>query len=151
MFDARTSFVGSLHLVSVCFLDFWSNFFKPVIGNSKSEYVRCLRLARENILYVATNNGYLYHVQLRHSGDAIWTEVAHVSEEAPIICMDFISIKSPVNAEDILAVGDGKGNVVVISVFTGDGIPKSAVSCTWTAEKERQLLGVYWCKSLGRR
>lgn len=100
------------------------------------------------MLYVATNNGYLYHVQLQH-GDALWTEVAQVSKEAPIICMDLISVKSTVGADDTVAVGDGKGNVTIIRVISGDPIPKYAVSCMWSAEKERQLLGIYWCKSLG--
>lgn len=118
--------------------------------DSKSEYVRCVRFARENVLYVATNNGFLYHVQLRHSEDAIWTEVAQVSKEAPIICMDLLSTNSSLAAEDTTAVGDGKGNVtVIITVVSSDAMPKSAVSCSWSAEKERQLLGVYWCQSLG--
>jgi len=100
---------------------------------------------------VATNNGYLYHVELHQTGDAIWTEVAQINKEAPIICMDLISIESSVAAEDTVAVGDGKGNVTVIRVVNGDPIPNPTATCTWSAEKERQLLGVYWCKSLGCR
>ncbi|XP_020255003.1 uncharacterized protein LOC109831932 isoform X2 [Asparagus officinalis] len=116
--------------------------------DSKSEYIRCLRFARENILYVATNNGYLYHVKLL-DGDALWTEIAQVSKEAPIICMDIISLNLSACVEDIVAVGDGKGNVTVIRAVDGDPIPKYAVCSTWSAEKDRQLLGIYWCKSLG--
>jgi len=37
--------------------------------DSKSEYVRCLHFAEENVLYVATNNGYLHHAELSNIED----------------------------------------------------------------------------------
>ncbi|KAJ6806159.1 uncharacterized protein M6B38_176215 [Iris pallida] len=119
--------------------------------DSKSEYVRCLRFTQENILYVATNNGFLYRVELWNPGDVRWMELAQVCKEAPIICMDLVSTNSSDSSmvvEDILAVGDGKGKVTVVRVVKNSPIPKVALSTTWSAERERQLLGVYWCKSL---
>ncbi|KAH7678548.1 WD40-repeat-containing domain-containing protein [Dioscorea alata] len=123
--------------------------------NSKSEYIRCLHFTQENALYVATNNGYLYHVNFSDPGDVRWTELTHVSQEAPIICMDLMVIKSSENSEhyfnkeDIIALGDGKGNVTVIRIIDGDLTPKLVSCFTWVAEKERQLLGIFWCKLLG--
>ncbi|KAM0948407.1 putative transcription factor WD40-like family [Dioscorea sansibarensis] len=123
--------------------------------NSKSEYIRCLHFAQENALYVATNNGYLYHVNFSNPGNVRWTELTHVSQAAPIICMDLMVIKSSeisehyLNKEDIIALGDGKGNVTVLRIIDGDLTPKLVSCFTWSAEKERQLLGIFWCKSLG--
>lgn len=120
--------------------------------DSKSEYVRCLQFTQENILYVATNNGFLHHAELCSPWDVRWTELAQVSEDAPIICMDIMVMNSSgysLDKEDFVAVGDGKGNLTVIKLIHDDATPRMALSFTWSAEKERQLLGVYWCKSLG--
>ncbi|XP_073008935.1 uncharacterized protein [Typha latifolia] len=121
--------------------------------DSKSEYVRCLHFTQENILFVATNNGHLHHAKFSNSKDVRWTEVVQINEEAPIICMDIISLHSKfsLHSEDIIALGDGKGNVTIARVINGDATPEVSSFFTWSAEKERQLLGVYWCKSLGCR
>ncbi|KAF5190872.1 Wd repeat-containing protein [Thalictrum thalictroides] len=118
---------------------------------SKSEYIRCLRFTREDSLYVATNNGYLHHVKLSDVATVKWTELFHISEDAPIVCMDLLSRKtsSPSKSlEDWIAVGDGKGNVTVVRV-AGICTPTVELAFTWLAETERQLLGTYWCKTLG--
>ncbi|XP_038979942.1 uncharacterized protein LOC103721829 isoform X2 [Phoenix dactylifera] len=117
--------------------------------DSKSEYVRCLQFTRENILYVATNNGFLHCAELCSPWNVRWTELAQVSGYAPIICMDIMVMNSSEHSLDIVAVGDGKGNVTVIRLINDDSTPRMALSFTWSAEKERQLLAVYWCKSLG--
>ncbi|XP_028791484.1 uncharacterized protein LOC114747332 [Neltuma alba] len=122
--------------------------------DSKSEYVRCLRFACEESLYVATNHGYLYNAKLCGSGGAQWTQLVQVSNGAPIICMDLLSkdfVELDCGAEDWLAVGDGKGNMTVIGVTDDDYTPTVKSSFTWSAETERQLLGTHWCKSLGHR
>ncbi|KAK4273317.1 hypothetical protein QN277_021743 [Acacia crassicarpa] len=122
--------------------------------DSKSEYVRCLRFACEDSLYVATNHGYLYYAKLCGTGDAQWTQLVQVSNGAPIICMDLLSkdfVELDCGAEDWLAVGDGKGNMTVIGVTNDDCTPTMKSSFTWSAELERQLLGTHWCKSLGHR
>lgn len=119
---------------------------------SKSEYVRCLHFTRENTLYVATNHGYLHHADLSDPENVRWTKLVQVSEVGPIICMDLQPSKSAdlsTNIEDWIAIGDGKGNVTIIRVLAGVGTPKVVVSFTWSAGLERQLLGIYWCKSLG--
>lgn len=57
-----------------------------------------------------------------------------------------------VTERGVVALGDGKGNVTVVKVIDGGEIgAKVDLSFTWSAEKERQLLGVFWCKSLGSR
>ncbi|KAK6118147.1 hypothetical protein DH2020_048131 [Rehmannia glutinosa] len=121
--------------------------------DSKSEYVRCLRFSREDSLYVATNNGYLYHASLFNNGSVKWTELARVSEEAPIICMDLLSKCSKPSGgfEDWVAIGDGKGSMTIVLVVGSGWTPKVEFSLTWVAEKERHLLGTYWCKSLDNR
>ncbi|XP_042002796.1 uncharacterized protein LOC121752004 isoform X1 [Salvia splendens] len=116
--------------------------------DSKSEYVRCLNFSREDSLYVATNNGYLYHVNLCNTEAANWTELARISEEAPIICMDLLSKCSdtPDRCEDWIAAGDGKGRMTIAhAVGTGWKV-EVEFTFTWPAEEERHLLGTYWCK-----
>uniref|UniRef100_A0A0E0K7R7 Uncharacterized protein n=1 Tax=Oryza punctata TaxID=4537 RepID=A0A0E0K7R7_ORYPU len=121
-----------------------------LVHHSKSEYVRYLHFVKENDLYVATNNGYLHHAELSNSNDVRWTKVTQVAEVAPIICMDVMVMHSDIslNRDDIIALGDGRGNVTVVHLTASDLGPKVNSSFTWSAEKDRQLLGVYWCKSL---
>jgi len=117
--------------------------------DSKSEYVRCLHFVQENVLYVATNNGYLHHAELSDTNDVRWTEVIQVTEKAPIICMDVITVYSDSSdKEDTVALGDGRGNVTIVRLTSANPEPKMDLSFTWSAEKDRQLLGLYWCKSL---
>uniref|UniRef100_A0A0D9VNJ7 Uncharacterized protein n=1 Tax=Leersia perrieri TaxID=77586 RepID=A0A0D9VNJ7_9ORYZ len=118
--------------------------------DSKSEYVRYLHFVEENNLYVATNNGYLHHAELSNSKDVRWTKVIQVAEMAPIIYMDIMVMHSDISLdrEDIIALGDGRGNVTVVHLTASDLGPKVDSYFTWSAEKDRQLLGVYWCKSL---
>ncbi|KAI3905302.1 hypothetical protein MKX01_039993 [Papaver californicum] len=120
--------------------------------DSKSEFVRCLHFTREDTLYVATNHGYLHHVQLTDPGNARWTNLLRISVEGPVVCMDLLPEKVAdlsMKIQDWIAVGDGKGNVTIISVHAGVGTPKVALFFSWSAGLERQLLGTYWCKSLG--
>ncbi|CAN6285992.1 unnamed protein product [Urochloa humidicola] len=118
--------------------------------DSKSEYVRCLHFAEENVLYVATNNGYLHRAELSNIEDVRWTEIIQVTEKAPIVCMDVMPTYSnlSLNREDIIALGDGRGNITIVRLTSGSIEPKVNLSFTWAAEKDRQLLGVHWCKSL---
>ncbi|KAF8780362.1 hypothetical protein HU200_001473 [Digitaria exilis] len=118
--------------------------------DSKSEYVRCLHFAEESVLYVATNNGYLHHAELSNVEDVRWTEIIQVTEKAPIICMDVMPTYSNLSLHrvDIIALGDGRGNVTIVRLTSGSIQPKVNLTFTWSAEKDRQLLGVYWCKSL---
>lgn len=101
-------------------------------------------------MYVATNNGYLHHAVLSNLEGVRWTEIIRTIEKAPIICMDVMTVYSDFtsNREDIVALGDGRGNVTVVRLTSGDTEPKIVVSFTWQAERDRQLLGVHWCKSL---
>ncbi|WCJ22639.1 Transducin family protein / WD-40 repeat family protein [Euphorbia peplus] len=124
----------------------------PGLMDSKSEYVRCLEFSCEDTLYVATNNGYLYHVTLTEG--VKWTKLAQVSEKVPIICMDLLSgnlAGNSCSADDWLALGDGKGKVTIVRIIGDVCTPDMDFSCTWSAEKERQLLGTYWCRALGYR
>jgi len=118
--------------------------------DSKSEYVRCLHFAEENVLYVATNNGYLRQAKLSNIEDVRWTKIIQVTEKAPVICMDVLTTYSnlSLNREDIIALGDGRGNVTIVRLTSSSSEPKLDLSFTWSAEKDRQLLGVYWCKAL---
>ncbi|XP_008447447.2 uncharacterized protein LOC103489892 isoform X1 [Cucumis melo] len=122
--------------------------------DSKSEYVRCLRFSSERTIYVATNHGYLYHATLSASMGVMWTKLVHVGEEVQIICMDLL-VCSPFEvsggAEDWIALGDGLGRMTVLKVLHDSNAHTPDISFTWSAEKERQLLGTFWCKSLGFR
>lgn len=121
---------------------------------SKSEYVRCLCFTCEDTLYVATNRGYIYHTKFPNIRNVKWTELVCVSKEVPIVCMDVLSIKpSEVcgGVEDWIAVGDGKGYITIVRVLRDTFTAKVGLTFTWSAGIERQLLGTYWCKSLGYR
>lgn len=119
---------------------------------SKSEYVRCLHFSREDSLYVATNNGYLHHVQF-DTGQVEWTELVRGNEGVPIICMDLLSNRFNLSGgvEDWVAIGNGKGRMMIVHVVGNIRNPKVEQTLAWSAESERQLLGTYWCKSLGFR
>lgn len=112
-----------------------------------------MHFTHEGTLYVATNNGFLYHAKISDAGDVQWTELFCVSEKVPIICMDFLSESSSdpsIRSENWIALGDGKGRLTVVIV--GDiWTPKVEFTFSWSAEAERQLLGTFWCKSLGHR
>lgn len=115
----------------------------------RSLYFKC-----ENILYVATNHGYLYHALLSETGDVKWTELVHVTGEVPIVCMDLLSknlSEHDCSIDDWIALGDGKGNMTVVGVTGDRSSPEVGFTFTWSAGAERQLLGTYWCKSLGCR
>lgn len=121
---------------------------------SKSEYVRCLHFTREDSLYVATNHGYLYHAKLSSTSNVKWTKLVQVSEGVPIICMDLLSNnvpEDPCGIDDWVALGDGKGNMTVVGVLGDVSAPEMGFTFTWSAGIERQLLGTYWCRSLGYR
>lgn len=121
---------------------------------SKSEYVRSLCFTSEDGLYVATNHGFLYHAKLFDTGDVKWTKLICASEEAPIVCMDLLARNGPMlsgGVDDWIAVGDGKGNMTVTRIVNDLCTPKVGLGYTWSAAIERQLLGTFWCKSLGYR
>ncbi|KAL5859325.1 hypothetical protein ACOSQ4_000621 [Xanthoceras sorbifolium] len=122
--------------------------------NSKSEYVRCLCFTRQDTLYVATNHGYLYHAKLSYTGNVKWTKLVQVSERVPIICMDLLFNnvpEDPCRIDDWVALGDGKGNMTIVGVVGDVCSPEFGFTFTWSAGIERQLLGTYWCRSLGYR
>ncbi|XP_015968834.1 uncharacterized protein LOC107492340 [Arachis duranensis] len=122
--------------------------------DSKSEYVRCLRLASQDSLYVATNHGFLYHAKFIGARGAQWKQLVQVSNGAQIICMDLLSkdsIELDCGADNWVAIGDGKGNMTVIGVTDNGCTPTVRLNFTWSADMERRLLGTYWCKSLGCR
>ncbi|KFK30735.1 hypothetical protein AALP_AA6G020500 [Arabis alpina] len=122
--------------------------------DSKSEYVRCLQFTQEDTMYVATNHGCLYHARLVSSGDVRWTELVRIPEEGPIITMDVLpggKIHEPCALDDWVALGDGKGNMTIVRVIGDMNNPLAGFSQSWKAGPERQLLGTFWCKSLGYR
>ncbi|KAG8653335.1 hypothetical protein MANES_05G010600v8 [Manihot esculenta] len=121
--------------------------------DSKSEYIRCLHFTCGDVLYVATNNGYLYHAKLQ-TQSVKWTKLVEVSEKVPIVCMDLLTENLPrqsCSLVDWVALGDGKGNMTVVRVMDNAETPDADFTLTWSAGKERQLLGTYWSKALGHR
>ncbi|KAF3504368.1 hypothetical protein F2Q69_00039460 [Brassica cretica] len=122
--------------------------------DSKSEYVRCLQFTQEDTMYVATNHGCLYHARLLPSGNVQWTELVCIPEEGPIITMDVLpggKIHESCALDDWVALGDGKGNMTIVRVIGDMYNPLAGSNQTWKASPERQLLGTFWCKSLGYR
>ncbi|XP_021895939.1 WD repeat-containing protein 6 [Carica papaya] len=129
-----------------------SECFGPM--DSKSEYVRCLRFSCEDTIYVATNHGYLYCAQLSNTGNVKWTKLVHIKEGGPIVCMELLSRNTPgysCSLDDWVALGDGKGNMTVVRVTYDAYTTKVGYELTWSAGPERQLLGTFWCRSLGYR
>ncbi|KAG2330926.1 hypothetical protein Bca52824_002106 [Brassica carinata] len=122
--------------------------------DSKSEYVRCLQFTQEDTMYVATNHGCLYHARLLPSGNVRWTELVRIPEEGPIIAMDVLpggEVHESCALDDWVALGDGKGNMTIVRVIGDMYNPLAGSNQTWKASPERQLLGTFWCKSLGYR
>ncbi|ESQ46931.1 hypothetical protein EUTSA_v10027621mg [Eutrema salsugineum] len=122
--------------------------------DSKSEYVRCLQFTQEDTMYVATNHGCLYHARLLSSGSVRWTELVRIPEEGPIITMDVMSggmVRESCVLDDWVALGDGKGNMTIVRVIGDMTNPLVGSNHSWKASPERQLLGTFWCKSLGYR
>ncbi|CAL1398751.1 unnamed protein product [Linum trigynum] len=121
--------------------------------DSKSEYIRNMHLTSEDTIYIATNHGYLYHAKISDT-EYKWTKLVQVSQEVPIVCMDLLPKKLPklsCGLDDWVALGDGKGNMTVLRVIGDISSPEVGLTYNWSAGKERQLLGTYWCRSLGSR
>lgn len=113
-----------------------------------------MQFTREDTLYIATNNGFLYHAKLFDTGEVKWTKLLQSSGEAPIVCMNLLTkerLDLSSGIEDWVSVGDGKGYVTIVKVLGDVSSPKLGLTYTWSAESERQLLGTFWCKSLGYR
>jgi hypothetical protein len=53
--------------------------------------------------------------------------------------------------DDWVALGDGKGNMTIVRVIGDMYNPHAGLNQSWKASPERQLLGAFWCKSLGYR
>ncbi|GLJ20918.1 hypothetical protein SUGI_0381750 [Cryptomeria japonica] len=126
----------------------------PDFMDSKSEYVRCLQLAQERCLYVATNLGFLHCIDLTVPGEEKWTTIVKSDDKVPIVCLDLLVLKSPKSPEfqeDWVAIGDGKGRVTVVQVISSNLKHEVSSTFVWSSERQRQLLGIYWCKSLGNR
>ncbi|CAI9104863.1 OLC1v1003646C1 [Oldenlandia corymbosa var. corymbosa] len=123
------------------------------LTDSKSEYVRCLHFSGENSLYVSTNNGYLHHLLFDSKKEEKWTELVHLNEGAPVVCMDVYSDTQevPDTVDDWISMGNGKGSLMIVRVIGQKSRREVVNTIVWSAEIERQLLGTYWCKSLGKR
>ncbi|XP_010428847.1 PREDICTED: WD repeat-containing protein 6-like isoform X1 [Camelina sativa] len=122
--------------------------------DSKSEYVRCLQFTQEDTMYVATNHGCLYHARLLSSGNVRWTELVCIPEGGPIITMDVMpsgEVRESSTLDDWVALGDGKGYMTIVRVIGDIDNPHAGMNQSWKASPERQLLGAFWCKSLGYR
>ncbi|CAM6110005.1 unnamed protein product [Calypogeia fissa] len=127
--------------------------------DSKSEYVRCVALSSPWSLYVSTNQGAIYNVYLGTSSKTSWTVLSD-DLEGPIVCMDVLAqglvrdgssgLDDTTNV-DTIVVGTGRGIVSVVQVRRRAEQWLCEWRYSWVAEKERQLLGVYFCKSLGGR
>ncbi|KAJ7565069.1 hypothetical protein O6H91_02G046400 [Diphasiastrum complanatum] len=123
---------------------------KPLL-NSKSEYVRCLALADPSFFYVATNHGFIYAVEITSNGSGHWHILKDGNGQVPFVCMDVLVYGSrTINGEDWIVAGDSQGKVMVIENCKS-AQSQASLNCSWFAEEERQLLGVFWCKSLGSR
>lgn len=127
--------------------------------NSNSEYVRCLDLTGHGTLYIATNQGHVYHVALLDNKKQEWTEITHENISGPIVCMNllvggafvtgYVSDDDP--KDEMVVFGNGSGIATALGIRISGQKPTVVWQCKWLADQERQLLGVFWCKSLGRR
>lgn len=134
-----------------------------VILFSNSEYVRSLVLAGPQTLYIATNQGHIHHVTLNDKDNLKWTEITKGEVAGPIVCLNLLvdekeadltrtaSDGNHLQKDDLVAFGNGLGAASALGVQTTGSLPIVIWQCTWLADQERQLLGIFWCKSLGRR
>ncbi|XP_019059747.1 PREDICTED: WD repeat-containing protein 6 isoform X2 [Tarenaya hassleriana] len=122
--------------------------------DSKSEYVRCLRFTQNDTMYVATNHGFLFHAKLLTSGNVKWAKLVRIPKEGPIICMDVMrgrEMHKSCELDDWVVLGDGKGYMTIVRVVDDTYDPVVGLRQSWKAGPERQLLGTFWCNSLGFR
>ncbi|XP_024532474.1 WD repeat-containing protein 6 isoform X2 [Selaginella moellendorffii] len=121
--------------------------------DSRSEYVRCLCFEGPSSLFIATNQGLLQRASLLPSGDVKQVSILQTPERSPLVCLDIfkeqlVTPEGCPSKEVLVACGDGQGRATVLGI-TSEG--QIAWQSTWIAEAERQLLGAFWCKSLGSR
>jgi hypothetical protein len=53
--------------------------------------------------------------------------------------------------DEMVAFGNGSGVATALGIRIIGQKPTVIWQCKWLADQERQLLGVFWCKSLGWR
>ena len=125
--------------------------------------MRSLALAGPQTLYIATNQGHVHHVTLNDKNNLKWTEITKEEVAGPIVCLNLLvdeegtdltgtaSDGNYMQKDDLVAFGNGLGTASALGVQTTGPLPMVIWQCTWLADQERQLLGIFWCKSLGRR
>lgn len=110
--------------------------------------MRCLDLSGPATLYIATNQGHVYHVALQDTKKQEWTEITHEEISGPIVCMNLLVDAAK---DELVAFGNGSGIATAVGIRVIGQKPTGIWQCRWLADQERQLLGVFWVKSLGRR
>lgn len=121
--------------------------------------MRCLDLAGPGTLYIATNQGHVYHVALLINKKQEWTEITHEEISGPIVCMNLLvdgaivpgDVSDDDKKDELVVFGNGSGIATALGIRITGQKPTVIWQCKWLADQERQLLGVFWCKSLGRR
>jgi hypothetical protein len=78
-----------------------------------------------------------------------------------VVCMDLLLVgvfplrdnrnDGNFQADKIIALGNGLGTVTVLGLVRMGARPQTQCHSTWLADHKWQLLGVFFCKSLGRR
>jgi len=121
-----------------------------------------LDLAGPETLYIATNQGHVYHVALLDNKKQEWTEITHEEISGPVVCMNLLvdgvivtgdagDVSDDDKKDELVAFGNGSGIATALGIQITGKKPTVMWQCKWLADQERQLLGVFWCKSLGRR
>jgi hypothetical protein len=119
--------------------------------------VRCLDLAGPRTLYIATNQGHVYHVALLDGTKQEWTDISYGKISGPIVCMNVLVDGAMVTGyvsddnkkDEMVAFGNGSGVATALGIRIIGQKPTVIWQCKWLADQERQLRGVFWCKDGG--
>ena len=105
--------------------------------SATDEFVRVIRIARHDEMYVATNHGFLYRVS-GTAGSTMWTWTKIYESEATFISMDVENR----DGQDLILLADLNGFVHIISIMQG----KSEYDNTlvFQASSPRILMDVFW-------
>ena len=131
------------------------------VADSKSEWLRCIALAGEDVLYAATNLGMLHRVWLPETSaqEERWENLWVSPRGGPIACMVVLAGSGihpgiPARApQDIVLLGEQQGQATVLSVprmssvgpfntRTPQGDP-SQQAISWEAHDGRPVVGVF--------
>ncbi len=163
--DQNTDSESDLHAGRKCWADVsnyeinhYTSTLKDHLGNSKGEYIRVICLSDHLTLYVATNRGRLYMVNVTKAATNVWhwREIHRVNHRGPVMGLIRVKYYGDISApglnEHDLVLGDMHGMISTMRISWNNDDKlvshKSSgfatqVQQSWQACEPRRLLDVF--------